>query len=488
MKVDLLALDTIKQVVGEAWTTGLSGTMLQPFLQDADLATAVNSAVSHFNRLSSADRALLKNPEKDNLELLQADFLNFYPTDSVSSYIPIAAKGPWVISAYGAVIYDTGGYGMLGFGHNPDFVRGALADDYVMANIMTASLQQKRFTEQLKKEIGHARKNGCPFYKFICMNSGSEAMSVATRISDLHAKGITDPGAVKAGATIKILAAKGAFHGRTGRPARASNSSLKKYMQLASYRNYTGTLLVEPNNIQDLERVFDEANERNEYIEFMVLEPVMGEGNPGLAITPEFYKRARELTRENHTLLIVDSIQAGLRAQGALSIVDYPGFEDLDAPDMESYSKAVNAGQYPVSVLAISKALADGYKPGIYGNTMTANPRALDLTTAVLLQVTPELRANIRERGLEFVRMLRAVQNECPELITEVQGTGLIVSCALGSGLTAVGHGSVEEKMRLNGVNVIHGGVNSLRFTPHFRVTTHEITLIIEVLKANLKD
>ena len=66
----------------------------------------------------------------------------------------------------------------------------------------------------------------------------------------------------------------------------------------------------------------------------------MGEGNPGEAITREFYGAAREETRRAHSLLIVDSIQAGLRARGALSIVDYPGFADAEAPDMETYSKA----------------------------------------------------------------------------------------------------------------------------------------------------
>ena len=56
------------------------------------------------------------------------------------------------------------------------------------------------------------------------------------------------------------------------------------------------------------------------------MEPVMGEGNPGQAITPEFYARARELTEAHGALLLVDSIQAGLRTHGVLSICDYPGF------------------------------------------------------------------------------------------------------------------------------------------------------------------
>ena len=115
----------------------------------------------------------------------------------------------------------------------------------------------------------------------------------------------------------------------------------------------------------------------------------MGEGNPGQAISADFYARARELTQEHGSLLLIDSIQAGLRAHGVLSIVDYPGFQDLPAPDMETYSKALNAGQYPLSVLAMNQRAADLYRTGIYGNTMTSNPRALDVAAAVFDQLTP---------------------------------------------------------------------------------------------------
>ena len=118
------------------------------------------------------------------------------------------------------------------------------------------------------------------------------------------------------------------------------------------------------------------------------MEPVMGEGNPGQAISPEFYDEARKLTKESGTLLLIDSIQAGLRAQGVLSIIDYPGFENSECPDMETYSKALNAGQYPLSVLAMTGKAAELYRQGIYGNTMTSNPKALDVASAVIKFIT----------------------------------------------------------------------------------------------------
>ena len=76
------------------------------------------------------------------------------------------------------------------------------------------------------------------------------------------------------------------------------------------------------------------------------------------AVTREFYDAARELTLAHGSLLLVDSIQAGIRGTGYLSIVDYPGFQTAEAPDLETYSKALNAGQYPLSVLACNARAA----------------------------------------------------------------------------------------------------------------------------------
>ena len=213
------------------------------------------------------------------------------------------------------------------------------------------------------------------------------------------------------------------------------------------------------------------------------MEPVMGEGNPGQAITPEFYKKARELTEKCGTLLMIDSIQAGLRAHGVLSIIDYPGFQELPCPDMETYSKALNAGQYPLSVLAMTGQAADLYRAGIYGNTMTSNPRALDVAVAVIENLSPEIRENIKERGIELVAKLNSLTLELHNDITNVQGTGLLASCELSPHFKCSGSESTEEYLRINGLGVIHGGVNSLRYTPHFNMTSKEVDLVVSLTK-----
>jgi acetylornithine/succinyldiaminopimelate/putrescine aminotransferase len=475
-------LNELRSYAGAIRTRGLADATIERMAaQSPELVEAIDEAHSLHRALRTELPDLLDLDEAEQLARVQHDFVNFYADDAVNPYVALAARGPWVVTLKGAVIHDSGGYGMLGFGHAPKTVLAAMAKPQVMANVMTPSISQLRFTQALKANIGSARDGGCPYTRFLCLNSGSESVSLACRIADVNAKLMTDAGGKYAGRTVKRLAVKGAFHGRTERPAVYSDSSRKAYVQnLASFRDEHSLLTVEPYNVAQLRQVFADADRNGWFIEAMFLEPVMGEGDPGRAVTPEFYAAARELTRSHGCIFLVDSIQAGLRAHGVLSVVDYPGFEKLDPPDMETYSKALNAGQYPLSVLAVTDQTAALYRKGIYGNTMTANPRALDVACAVLGLFTPELRTNIRSRGTEFLDKLNQLARELPGLITKVQGTGLLFSCELAPQFKCFGAGSTEEWLRENGIGVIHGGANSLRFTPHFSITEAEVDLMID--------
>jgi len=471
---------------GEVRSVGLPDAVIDRFSENPELREAVDEAYAAHLALSSCMSEFLHLDEAEQIKRAQADFINFYPEDGVNPYIALAAHGPWVITLKGAVIYDAGGYGMLGMGHAPKAILGVMSRPQVMANVMTPNLSQLKFGKAMRKEIGQNR-GGCPYAKFMCLNSGSESMSLASRIVDVNAKLMTDPGARHAGHAIKRVAVKGAFHGRTERPALYSDSSRKAYEQyLASFRNEHSLLTVEPYSVDHLKQLFADAEKNNWFIEAVYIEPVMGEGDPGRGLTPEFYVAARELTKAHGSLLLIDSIQAGLRAHGVLSIVDYPGFEKVEAPDMETFSKALNAGQYPLSVLAVTASTAELYKKGIYGNTMTGNPRALDVACAVLSALTPEIRQNIRTRGQEFLTKLNRLKTELPGYITKVQGTGLLFSCELSPEFLCYGGGSTEEWMRVNGYGVIHGGTNSLRFTPNFAISSVEVDLLIEGVRRAL--
>ncbi len=481
-------LNAMRAQGGDVLTTGLNQATLEKFAAiDPNLPRAVNEAYTAWEQLCRDEAELMALSEADQLSRIQAGFVNFYADDSVNPYVSLAARGSWIVTTKGAVLQDHGGYGMLGMGHGPDAIIEAMSKPHVMANVMTANVSQMKLERALRAEIGRSI-GGCPYSHFLCLNSGSESVSLAGRIADVNTKVHTDPGGRHEGKKVKRVAVKGAFHGRTELPALYSDSSAKSYAaNLASYKHHATQLLtIEPYNIQQLRDTFAQADREGWYIEAMFLEPVMGEGDPGRGVTPAFYAAARELTKAHGTLLLVDSIQAGLRAHGVLSVVDYPGFEGLEAPDMETYSKALNAGQYPLSVLAVNERAAGLYRKGVYGNTMTTNPRAMDVACAVLNGLTAEVRQNIVERGREFVSKLEALKAELPGWITKVQGTGLLFSCELADEFKCYGADSTEEYLRKHGLGVIHGGINSLRFTPSFLVSSAEVDLVVELVREAL--
>lgn len=408
-------------------------------------------------------------------EHIQGHLLSFYEDKYTTPYVPVQAEGPWVRTSENKIVYDAGGYGMLGLGHNPSSVLEAMSKPQVMANVMTPQLSQYEFSEAMMKEMGPKK----PYSHFMCLNSGSEANTLALRIANIRPFN---------GRNVKICLKK-SFHGRTDAPARVSDSSRKSYVEdLADYKDpckiNSDIYVVRPNDIDHFLQTLDMIQQRDEKLEIMLMEPVMGEGEPGLAITPEFYNVVREETEAMNALLLVDSVQAGFRCQGHLSITSYPGFEASSPPDMETFSKALNAGQFPMSTLAVSQNVADRFKTGLYGNTMTANPRALDVATAVLHQMTPEVKRNIVTSGDYLKRSLTAALGKY-DFVEKVTGTGLLIAVHFSDHLDCA---KVERDLRLRGLNMIHGGRNAIRMTPWFLIDELECNLIVDMMDDYLKD
>ena len=234
----LQALSEIRSRTGDPWTTGLRDSLISDFLQsDPSLIRAIEEASANFQSLvNDVSAKTLLMDEKELVKHLQSDYVNFYSAPTVNPYVAIAARGPWVVTSHGAVLHDNGGYGMLGMGHGPDDVIYSMQQNWVMANVMTPSFSQKRLADRLKKEVGHTR-GSCPFHKFVCLNSGSESVTISMRIADANTLRMTSKGGKHEGKPTKMLALIEAFHGRTQRPAQISDSCRDKYEEnLASFR------------------------------------------------------------------------------------------------------------------------------------------------------------------------------------------------------------------------------------------------------------
>ena len=220
---DVIAiLDRMRASSGKADTIGLSNDVVLDFAsRDNTLIQAIEEANIKQKEFSSEH---LMMAESDLVSHLQEDFVNFYAPATINPYVAVAARGPWIVTSHGAVVHDNGGYGMLGGGHGPEDIIDAMSQNHVMANVMTPSLSHARLAAALKKELGHSR-DSCPFSKFICMNSGSESMTVAMRICDVNSKNMTGPGGRHEGKPVKLLAIE--------RPSMEEQIDLHRYLTLA---------------------------------------------------------------------------------------------------------------------------------------------------------------------------------------------------------------------------------------------------------------
>jgi 4-aminobutyrate aminotransferase-like enzyme len=419
-----------------------------------------NSTLRHVQSLRKLAESTKTQPA---LAAIQQGYSNFYHEDSIQPWAAVSGHGPWIMTNENKVVYDMGGYGMLAFGHNPPAVHDALSKEQVMANIMTPNASQHHFWEKLKPEIS-------PHYKsIVCLNSGSEGNTLAMRIANIH----------KNAKPVRV-SMQGSFHGRTDKPAQVSGSCRPAYeTHLRDYKTPAPTYFIEPNNIDHAVKTFEQIKRNGEFPEITLLEPVQGEGNPGIPMEPEFYAALRTLTQNAGGLLLADSVQAGWRCRGELSMTRAPGFESLDPPDMETFSKAINGGQFPLSVLCLSEELTANFQRGLYGNTMTGNPRALDVATAVLDEMDTDVRDNIRIQGHNFLENLNGLVNKYP-FLTHATGTGLLLALHMDPVKMPVL--KVEKELRLRGLNVVHGGKNALRFTPWFHVSTAEIQFVTDIM------
>ena len=121
---------------------------------------------------------------------------------------------------------------------------------------------------------------------------------------------------------------------------------------------------------------------------------------------------------DHHAALVIDSVQAGIRTNGHLSVVDYPDLQGIAPPDIEVFSKIIHSGQYPLSIVATTEAFAQSFPTNLYGNTMTGNPKALDIGYETLKRMDSSVIQNIQEKGVRFKQMLSQLHEEYPQLVT----------------------------------------------------------------------
>ena len=292
---------------------------------------------------------------------------------------------------------------------------------------------------------------GAPARAFFC-NSGTEANEVAFKITRLTGR-------------TKLVAAQGAFHGRTMGSLALTGQPSKQ----APFAPLPGDVTHVPyGDVEALAGAVDGDTAA------VFLEPIMGEG--GVVVPPAGYlAAARDITAAHGALLVLDEVQTGIGRTGAFFAHQHDGI----TPDVVTLAKGLGGG-LPIGACLAVGATADLLTPGLHGSTFGGNP----VCTAAALAV---LRVLADERLVERADVLGKTISHGAEalghpLIDHVRGRGLL----LGIVLTAEAAKSVESAAREAGFLVNAAAPDVVRLAPPLVITDAQVDGFLDALPAVL--
>ncbi|NVN50980.1 acetylornithine transaminase [Mycolicibacterium hippocampi] len=292
---------------------------------------------------------------------------------------------------------------------------------------------------------------GAPARVFFC-NSGTEANEVAFKITRLTGR-------------TKLVAAQGAFHGRTMGSLALTGQPSKQ----APFAPLPGDVSHVPyGDIEALAGAVDSDTAA------VFLEPIMGEG--GVVVPPAGYlAAAREITASHGALLVLDEVQTGVGRTGAFFAHQHDGI----TPDVVTLAKGLGGG-LPIGACLAVGATADLLTPGLHGSTFGGNPVCTAAALAVLGVLADE---HLIERA-EVLGKTLSHRTEAlgHPLVDHVRGRGLL----LGIVLTAEMAKPVEVAARDAGFLVNAAAPDVVRLAPPLVITEAEVNGFLTALPAIL--
>lgn len=283
-------------------------------------------------------------------------------------------------------------------------------------------------------------------------NSGTEANEVAFKISRLTGR-------------TKLVAAEGAFHGRTMGSLALTGQPTKQ----APFAPLPGDVTHVPyGDVDALTRVVDSDTAA------VFLEPIMGEG--GVVTPPAGYlAAARELTASHGALLVLDEVQTGIGRTGAFYAHQHDGI----TPDLVTLAKGLGGG-LPIGACIAIGAAADLLTPGLHGSTFGGNPVCTAAALAVLKTLADDglvTRADVLGKTLSH-----GIEALGHPLVDHVRGRGLLC----GIVLTAPHGKAVEAAARDAGYLVNAAAPDVIRLAPPLIVTDAQVESFLAALPAVL--
>ena len=286
---------------------------------------------------------------------------------------------------------------------------------------------------------------------FFCQ-SGAEANEAALKLSRRTGK-------------VRVVAAQGAFHGRTMGALSLTGQPSKREPFLPLVKG------VKHVPYGDIEAMRKAVNKKTAMV---IIEPIMGEA--GVIVPPADYLQGlRALCDAKGALLVIDAVQTGMGRTGDWFGYEYSGI----TPDVITLAKGLGGGLPLGAMIALGKA-ADLFQPGDHGSTFGGNP----VTTAAGLAAikfieSQKLLKKVEKQGAYLMQELALIPG-----VSEVRGAGLL----LGIELENLKSSDVAGALQKSGVLVNAANPTTIRLAPALIVTDVQIKKFISIFKKVMSD
>lgn len=331
--------------------------------------------------------------------------MNLYDVYPLNDIEITKASGSNVWDANGQQYLDLyGGHAVISIGHtNPHYVQ-RLTEQLNKVGFYSNSIKIP-LQVQLAEKLGQV--SGKTDYQLFLCNSGAEANENALKLASFY------------NGRKKVIAFKGAFHGRTSLAVAATDNP-----KIVAPVNETENIIFLPHN--DEQALADEFAKHGNEIAAVILEGIQGVGGIREA-SKSFLQKIRSLCDEYNAIYIADSVQCGYGRTGQFYSHDWAG---VDA-DIYTMAKGMGNG-FPIAGISI----APKFKPwhGQLGTTFGGNHLACAAALAVLEVIEKDnLMKNAEEVGAYLIEELKKF-----EQVKEVRGRGLMIGIELPEELAHV--------------------------------------------------
>lgn len=375
------------------------------------------------------------------------NLFDVYPLNDIEI---VKALGSTVWDANGQEYLDLyGGHAVISIGHtHPHYVK-RLTDQLNKVGFYSNSVKiplQVELAEKLGKVSGKT-----DYQLFMC-NSGAEANENALKMASFY------------NGRKKIIAFKGAFHGRTSLAVAATDNP-----KIIAPVNETDNVVFLPfNDEAALKQAFAGFGDE---ISSVIIEGIQGVGGIREA-SVSFLQLIRSLCDQYNAVYIADSVQCGYGRTGHFYSHDYAGVN----ADVYTMAKGMGNG-FPVAGISI----APKFKPWHYmlGTTFGGNHLACAAALAVLeIMEQDNLMKNAEEVGSYLIAELKKIEG-----IREVRGRGLMIGIDLPEELSQV------KKNLLFKHHIFTGEAkpNVIRLLPALNLTKEHADHFLENFKTALK-